>query len=1250
MLTYPPEYLAHPVPVMAVYGLSDKEESPLVDVGDSATTRSGPSSSLLDLLTSKSDYSVYEATRFLGNNQIAPPFRVINVPKDYMLPQKPTPSTPNLPPPHSNLSPLSNDSPLYPDGIMTPLWIKKHLYLPSAVVGFYDMFAGSQAKRETGPLASQVLIDPLDREHDMQLAAEINNRRKYFQEKGVRFAAVVMLKQRPIDQSIEERLSLIRKQCGLDAKTSFFAFVPGSPTENQEFVHALYRALYDPALQFYTNRLKKIRKKKSKLPSPSTVPRQHDLSTNEPQPLSVSGWMLRYDLKAAFFQETKQDMDGALKLYEAVYSQLADMLAPTMGHHLAIHGKRWLEARTLVDCINVKICRLQLYMNEPTAALSQLNGHLHMFQSYSPTWGMSEHTFEYWAWLSKQYRIFADVIDAAVQSGYKIPMPTSYLSASSNSPLLSGNTHPSGTSGNSNSGGGIGSGNVASGGIGIGIASHVGCNPGAILQHPGFYYHLAAMCCAERRRRFIEAERSNASPKSTAFQAEKSVDHSSLTIELLTKSYEQFKRYRNSRMTLYLAAEIAGTYYETGKFEMAVKFFERIGKTYRKEKWYMVLTSILRWSLRCAKELASWERAIECLIELMSDDLPMADNKRNDTQKELFDILASPDKSPKEKKHLVIQMDQINAFFSCQVQMKCQKNFVGTPIEYQVLIKTDKTSPPTPMRFQAVRIIFSDPQYNVVLKDAAIEETTPPLVDLIDFSNQLHNIVDEEDEHQNWLTAQADLRVYKGQVKALQGSFIPKECGDLKILSICFDLISPYWHVELSYGMDKIVEEHPAPRRKWLQPSTNDKPNFRILEGRGCLSNATIMQKPPSIDIKFEHSAPALLDELFKLNVIIKSSEDEPIEATLHVDMKNTEGSIDEDYVTFSPEITAEATQQFDIGCIQPHTSLSKAIYLHGGKAAGSRLIHVTVKYTLAGKDSSQMVEKSEPIRIPFIAPFDVNFELCAQSKKPQISMSPSLERSERWLLVAAIRCSSTWDLDIKHVELQRDETFSDPNTSLSLISRIEDFDNQTWNTGHVYNANYLFQLSTLDITEQQSSAPTGSIVIEWKRSNHNTQEENKPVYYKTLLVSPAIQFQQQCLNILANIPSEIYLGEPFTLTYTIDNPTPRLADYNASIELSEAFVFSGYKQFKGRVLPFSKMVYQYTCYPLLAGKVKLPRLKVLASQQYTGEREVPVEAVGSGLSITFDNELHQRQTSSPPSTSDQSQPLLAFVNAKRYF
>jgi len=53
--------------------------------------------------------------------------------------------------------------------------------------------------------------------------------------------------------------------------------------------------------------------------------------------------------------------------------------------------------------------------------------------------------------------------------------------------------------------------------------------------------------------------------------AERTIDHLSLTVELLTKSYEQFKRHKSGRMTMFLASEIAGTYYTAGKFEMALK-------------------------------------------------------------------------------------------------------------------------------------------------------------------------------------------------------------------------------------------------------------------------------------------------------------------------------------------------------------------------------------------------------------------------------------------------------------------------------------------------------------------------------------------------------------------------------------------------------------------------------------------------------------------------------------------------------
>ena len=109
-------------------------------------------------------------------------------------------------------------------------------------------------------------------------------------------------------------------------------------------------------------------------------------------------------------------------------------------------------------------------------------------------------------------------------------------------------------------------------------------------------------------------------------------------------------------------------------------------------------------------------------------------------------------------------------------------------------------------------------------------------------------------------------------------------------------------------------------------------------------------------------------------------------------------------------------------------------------------------------------------------------------------------------------------------------------------------------------------------------------------------------------------------------------------MTYTVYNPTVHLAEYTASVELSDAFVYSGLKILKGHVLPLSHTSYDYTCYPLLAGKVRLPRLKVIAKQQGT-EKEVPVEML-----VSDDKKLLKQ------GGSEQWPSPFTFVNARRYY
>lgn len=83
---------------------------------------------------------------------------------------------------HSPLSPLNPTSPLYPDGIMTPLWVHRHKeVIPSVVVGFYELWDKDRPDSVDpaagkDPLGVQMDLG-LERERDLILCSEMNEKK-----------------------------------------------------------------------------------------------------------------------------------------------------------------------------------------------------------------------------------------------------------------------------------------------------------------------------------------------------------------------------------------------------------------------------------------------------------------------------------------------------------------------------------------------------------------------------------------------------------------------------------------------------------------------------------------------------------------------------------------------------------------------------------------------------------------------------------------------------------------------------------------------------------------------------------------------------------------------------------------------------------------------------------------------------------------------------------------------------------------
>ncbi|ORX86390.1 hypothetical protein K493DRAFT_411332 [Basidiobolus meristosporus CBS 931.73] len=159
---------------------------------------------------------------------------------------------------------------------------------------------------------------------------------------------------------------------------------------------------------------------------------------------------------------------------------------------------------------------------------------------------------------------------------------------------------------------------------------------------------------------------------------EKKFDHTTLIIELLTKSYEQFKKYKNARIALFLASEIAKSYFEGGKFEMALK---RIGKRIRAQ--------------------SSPPSSIALLFVTLNIEM------RESYQRKLVEILLQ--QVDNQQLPIIIDLNQMNTFVHFGIQFERGNAYVGVPVKFQV---TATTSCPLPSEISSLHLVFNDSTFD----------------------------------------------------------------------------------------------------------------------------------------------------------------------------------------------------------------------------------------------------------------------------------------------------------------------------------------------------------------------------------------------------------------------------------------------------------------------------------------------------------------------------------------------------------
>lgn len=112
------------------------------------------------------------------------------------------------------------------------------------------------------------------------------------------------------DPSLDPRLSQIRRQSSLDSRASLFVLTPVTPAELHDFVRSLQDVLYEPALEYYQQHSKRVRRKRAKLgPASSASGGGLPAGGTAGRGLGREGWIVRYEYKAGCFAEIRGEME-----------------------------------------------------------------------------------------------------------------------------------------------------------------------------------------------------------------------------------------------------------------------------------------------------------------------------------------------------------------------------------------------------------------------------------------------------------------------------------------------------------------------------------------------------------------------------------------------------------------------------------------------------------------------------------------------------------------------------------------------------------------------------------------------------------------------------------------------------------------------------------------------------------------------------------------------------------------------------
>ncbi|CAI9110430.1 OLC1v1010446C1 [Oldenlandia corymbosa var. corymbosa] len=1085
-------------------------------------------------------------------------------------------------------TPKDNSVPVRPvPGILKRDWVSKHrTRIPAVVAALFS--------------SDHVSGDPAQW---LQVCNDMDNLKAVTKPRNIKLVVAVVTQSSSKDEISEDRMLALRKKAEIDAKY-VHVFTTNDPLELEQSLNRLRSSLAELANAYYRDEGRRI---KSRL---------------ERKNLNSIELHIRCCFKVAVYAEFRRDWAEGLKFYEEAYLSAREMVGSSTRLPPI---QRLVEIKTVAEQLHFKISTLLMHGGKLAEAIMWFRRHI---DTYKKLVGAADASFAHWEWLSRQYIVFAELLEtssavlsdvASATSGiaekltelefysaYYYQAAAQYLKEKSSclELALSLSEHADETDDNDQS--------VSS--VYVGQFVRLVELGEAVVMQPLTDEEFIRYALAEAKR----------------FQASFEI------VALLKKSSESYNNHHMLRMASYCGFKMAREYFTAEKFGDAKQSFDIVADLYRREGWVALLWEVLGYLRECSKRIGSLKDFIEHSLEMAA--LPVSDANgiqsfmdcgpagplgllaRETIHKEVFglvrgeqDILLNEENNPlkvTDDTPLFLEIDLVSPLrvvLLASVAFHEQVVKPGTPTMLTVSLLTQL---PLDVEIDQLEIQFNQTEYNFIIVN----------------SQRSHLAAISKVQPGRRVEMAPVLKVATNRWLRLTYEIISEQSGKLECMYVIARIGR---HFTISCRAESPASMNDLPLWKF-----EDRVESTPIKDPGLASSgqkAIQVEEPdPQVDLKLDSSGPALVGENFVVPVTITSKGHSVHSGELKINLVDTKGggllsprdvepfSTDNLHVELVGVSDRESADQSDIGSenirkIQPSFGLISVPIIEEGKTWSCKLeirwnrpkpvmLFVSLGYSPYGREtSSQKVHVHKNLQIEgktaltishqFMLPFRQDPLLPSTGKAAAGSdTTPVLPSKETSILLVSAKNCTEVPLRLLSMSIE-----SEADNKCTVRQKME----EPMEPALVVPGEEFKKIFSVIPEETIGNMNIGTVCLRWRRDcvrgKSVSSSSVTDVCTKQRLPDVTVEPPPLILHIVC--PAHATLGVPFTYAIKIQNRTSLLQEIKYSLVDSQSFVLSGPHNDTIFILPKSEHVASFKVVALVSGSQQMPRVTVTSTR-----------------------------------------------------